>query len=304
MKVTLGTTLVKINKWLCRKNVYGDMTYIFFEYILNLKKIPNLVFPSRLNEKLQLYKKYIKHNNIEFYTMIADKILVRDFVNKIPNLNLIPLVGIVDDINNYDFSKLNKPIVIKSNHSSGHYDIIKNPSIITTEEWERKKVKYISWLSENFYLKSKEPQYNLIEPKIFIEELLQPNDGNDLIDYKFHCINGVVEFIHVASDRTGKTKRNFFDTNWLPLDFYWGPLNKDGSPARSLNHGLKKPKLLEIMLSIAAEASLNIPYVRVDLYEHNDKIYFGELTLHPGSGYEPFIPDQTDFYYGKKLTLK
>lgn len=304
MKVTLGTTLVKINKWCCKKNIYGDMTYIFFEYILNLKKIPNLYAPKRLNEKLQLYKKYIKKNNIEFYTMIADKILVRDYVRKIPNLNLIPFVCIVDDVLNFEFSMLERPIVIKSNHSSGHYDIIKNPSSITPDDWNKKKLRYVRWLEENFYQKSKEPQYNLIEPKIFIEELLQPEDGMDLIDYKFHCINGVVEFIHVASDRTGKTKRNFFDTDWKPLDFYWGPLNKDGSPARALNSELKKPKLLDTMLSIAKEASASIPYVRVDLYEHNDLIYFGELTLHPGSGYEPFIPDQKDFYYGNKLILK
>lgn len=304
MKITLGTILVKINKWLSKNNLIGDMTYIFFEYFFIFKRFPNFLNPKRLNEKLQLYKKYVGTHNPIFFNKIADKLEVRQFVNNIPELSLIPLVDVIIDIKSYDFSKINKPFVVKSNHGSGHYDIIKDPKLISKENWDLKKQRYLSWLSEDFYEKSKEPQYKNIVPKLFIEELLLPNDGFDLIDYKFHCINGNVEFIHVASDRTGKTKRNFFSTNWEKLDFYWGPLKKDGTPAREINPNLARPKYLDKMVDIAKILSKNFPYVRVDLYEFEDLIYFGELTLHPGSGYESFIPDSLDFDYGKKLILK
>ncbi len=304
MKITLGTVLVKFNKWLSRKKIFGDMTYIYFEYFLNLKRFPNLFAPKRLNEKLQLYKKHVKYNNIDFYTMIADKLEVREYVKSTPNLKLIPIIDIISNITNYDFSKLDKPIVIKANHGSGYYDIIKSPKEVSNAEWELKREIYIKWLSEDFYEKSKEPQYKNIKPKLFIEELLLPKDGFDLIDYKFHCINGDVEFIHVASDRTGKTKRNFFSTNWEKLNFYWGPVKKDGTPAREINPNLSKPIALDVMIDISRQLSKEFPYVRVDLYEYQNFIYFGELTLHPGSGYEPFIPDQMDFHFGQKFVLK
>lgn len=303
MKITLGILLVKVNKWLSKKGIFGDMMYIYIEYFLNRKQFPNLINPSRLNEKLQLYKKYVKHNRIDFFTMIADKLEVREFIIKTPNLNLIPIVDIIEDVSTYDFTKILIPVVIKANHGSGYYDIIKNPEMLTQAEWEFKKNNYLNWLSEDFYEKSKEPQYKNIPPKLFIEELLIPKDGSDLVDYKFHCINGNVEFIHVASDRTGKTKRNFFSTKWERLNFYWGPIKKDGTPARELNNNLIKPNTLDTMLEIANLLSKDFPYVRVDLYEYQNSVYFGELTLHPGSGYEPFVPDHIDYYYGKKLTL-
>ena len=270
------------------------ISFIIFKKLLNWKDI-NLNL--RLNEKLQVYKLTI--NNHPLVNIIADKLAIRSYVNKKVDINFTKIIFKTNQLTNFNFNSLKVPLVIKTNHGSGMYDIIKKPEIVN---WTDKISTYIQWTSKNFYYVWAESQYKKISPFLYGEELLE-NDDSDIIDYKFHCFNGKVEFIHIASDRMRETKRNFFDIDWNEMNMYWGPIDKFQNRTRARNLNLKRPNLLNEMVNIARTLSSDFDYVRVDLMICREKIYFGELTLHPGSGFEFFQPESLDFYYGSKLRL-
>lgn len=270
------------------------ISFMIFKKLLNWKDINSNL---RLNEKLQIYKFTI--NNHPLVDIIADKLAVRRYISKKVNINFTKIIFETNQLDNFNFNSLKDPLVIKTNHGSGMNDIIKRPKMV---DWADKKFIYKKWISKNFYFVWAESQYKKINPFLYGEELLE-NDDSDIIDYKFHCFNGKIEFIHIASDRMKQTKRNFFDIDWNEINMYWGPVDKFQNRTRGRNLNLKKPNLLNEMIGIARTLSSDFEYVRVDLMICKEKIFFGELTLHPGSGFEIFQPDSLDFYYGSKLRL-
>lgn len=295
----IGIKVLSGLKILVRNNVISDKVYLSLRYYMTFKKIINWKNPRSLNEKLQVYKLLISGH--PKYSEVADKLAVREWVSRRVSILFPRVIFQTTTPESYEFEALSDPIVIKANHGSGWYDIVRDPKEIS--DWNERRKQYRKWLGTNFYYESIEPQYNNIAPVLFGEEMMIPSDGKDIIDYKFHCINGKLAFIHVASERTGATKRNFFDRQWKEIDMYWGPLDIAGQPARSKNDSLKRPENLDEMIEIACELAKEFPYVRVDLYSFNRNIYFGELTFHPGAGLESFMPAHYDLKYGAQLKL-
>src|SRR5699024_7133094 len=153
------------------------------------------------------------------------------------------------------------------------------------------------WLKRDYYAAGREWSYKHITPKIIVEELLEDKttsfDG--INDYKFLCFNGNPEYIILDIDRQSDHKRIIYDSEWHYLNI---KTDKD-----NVGDKVEKPKKLDEMISIAKILSEDFPFVRVDLYSVNNKIYFGELTFYPWTGYVKFNPDSTDFEIGNKFEI-
>ena len=281
--------------------IYGKKRWIERAYKLFFKR--NIVWnqPKTFNEKMQYFKLFDK--KIEF-TNYADKFLVRSYVKDVVGENiLIPVLHCLSkqQVRDFDFSILQNSCVIKGTHGSGWVDIIRERNI-TDVDWKLKKEMYMSWMSMNYYNYSFEPQYKRLLPGLIIEELLLEQDALPA-DIKVHCFNGVPTFIHVATDREGESGRAFYDTEWKRMPFHWTPIDKKGKEKKVISQDLMRPSNLLEILEVSQKLSALFQYVRVDLYNVNNKIYFGELTFHPGSGFDVFIPSNFDIVFGDKLDI-
>lgn len=269
--------------------------YLKLAFWLFHRKFLNLRNPATLNEKIQS----LKLNNFQaFHTVIADKLAVRDYIKeKIGSGYLIDLFAYYKDPYEINFSNLPTAFVLKSNHGSAQVKVVR-------DKCSESEVELIStcasWLMQNHAHYTYEKQYKDIKPCIVIEKLLLNEEGNLPEDYKFHCFNGKVEFIHVDSDRMYRHTRTFYDKSWNKLPFNWSPYKK-GLPKYPLGKGVSAPYNLKKMILIAEKLAAVFPYCRIDLYNVKNKIYFGEITLHHESGWARFSPLIYDLIYGEKL---
>lgn len=269
---------------------YPFMHYMFKEklgYSLNLKH------PKSFNEKLN-HKKINDRNNL--LTITADKLIVRDYVvEKLGDRGkqiLIPLIFHTDKPENIPFDSFNEKYIIKANHGSGTNILVRNPKNI-----DKKQIISLckDWLLKDYGHRNFEWGYKNIKKRIVIEKLLEDNNGNVPVDYKFYLFNGNCKLIHVDFDRYGKLRsRSLFNTDWDLLDVQYE------YPKGEL---IERPNNLDEMIRIAQQLSSNLDFARIDLYSHMDKIYFGEITHYPGNGMEKFTPQSFDFEFGKNWIL-
>ena len=253
----------------------------------------NLNNPETFNEKLQWLKLY---NRKPEYTKMVDKYLVRDYVKeKIGEEYLIPLLGVWDDPEKIDFDELPMQFVLKCNHNSGLGMCIcedKNSLDINKVKEELKK-----GINQNYYLTSREWPYKDVPRRIIAEKYMVDESGYELKDYKFYCFDGKVKLVMINSDRMSseKTKANYFDENYQPLDFVWGYENAEIPP--------QKPEKFEEMKYLAEKLSEGITHVRIDFYQTPSGIYFGEITFFDGSGFDAIEPIEWDYKIGSWLKL-
>lgn len=281
-------------KTILYNRILSDKKALEISYKIIFKTSLNLQNPSRFNEKLQWLKLY---NRKPQHTINVDKYRVREFVKeKIGEQYLIPLIGVYDDPREINFEELPNQFVLKCNHNSGRGMCICTDKSKLNIKKTRRNLK--KGLKENYYLHAKEWPYKNVERKIICEKFMTDNSNKDLIDYKFMCFNGQVKMIFTTNDRHlgNKMKIDFFDTKWniLPFTRHYPGSEKPLGP----------PKNLKKMIELANILSKDELFVRVDFYEINDKIYFGELTYFPGSGFEEFTPDSWDEKIGKMIDLK
>jgi len=252
----------------------------FKPYLLNLSN------PKSFNEKINWLKLYHRFEN---GPMLADKIAVRDFVkNQIGENYLIPLIETYENANEINFDNLPDSFALKTNHGSGWNIICKNKSELNREESVKKMNK---WMGLNSYYLSHEWQYKFIKPQLICEELLE----FEINDYKFFCFDGEPKFIQVDIDRFSNHTRSFYNLEWEKQTF---GINYPISQKQ-----IDKPAKLEEMVSISRKLSRDLKFARIDLYEHNNQVYFGEITLHPGGGFEPFLTNQQDLFMGQYIYL-
>lgn len=270
----------------------SDKQFTQFVYKREFKRKLDLSTPKTLNEKILWLKLF---NRDPLQTICADKFLVREYVSKkIGEKYLVKLLNKYDDINEIDLKSLpNTPFIIKANHTSGTFKIVKDKNDINIESLKNEGKE---WLSKNYYSVAREWQYKNIKPCIIVEELLKGEDGKIPNDIKFICINGKVEMINVDSNKEIKHYRNNYDKNWEPLPFRWP---KEYFPTKIQD----KPKNLDLLIQLAENLSKDFDFARVDFYVVKDQIYFGEITFHPTSGLGQFSDFKYDEYYGKKLNL-
>ena len=273
-----------------------DETLIRYRYKRVFKREPEFINYNTLNEYIH-HRSLFEHN--ELFTKCADKYLVRDYVkDRVGEQYLIPLIDVVDKVDEIDYEKLPKEFVLKVNHGSGQNILVWNKENIDKKEVAC-QLNY--WLKRNHYYSAREWQYKNIKPKIIIEKLLVDKNGNIPDDIKFHCFDGKIEFIQVDTDRFTTHKRVLYNTKWEKQPFLWSPADSNGEPVYKLGDGIKRPKKLDEMIFVAEKLSKDFKYVRVDLYLHIDNIYFGELTFTHGGGLEKFFPEKYDYILKKRL---
>ena len=273
--------------------IIPDRLYLQLLYYYHFKKFANLNNPVGFNEKIQWLKLYDRNPN---YSKMVDKVAVKDYVESIIGKEyIIPTYAVWENVEEIDFSRLPDQFVIKSNHDSGSIVICKDKNKIDQESV--KKIMATSF-HNNGYWYGREWPYKNVKPKIFAEKYMEDKNTGELRDYKFFCFDGVVKALFVATDRqkTGDSvKFDFFDVDYNHLDFTNGHPNATSLP--------EKPHNFELMKELAEKLSQGIPHVRVDLYEVNGRVYFGELTFHHGSGCLPFDPIEWDVIFGSWLRL-
>lgn len=273
------------------KLIKNDSAYSKLEYFLSTGKFLNLKNPKTFNEKLQWLKLkyYIKRE----YSIYVDKLLVKEVVSrKIGEQYIIRTLGIWNDFDDIDFKKLPNQFVLKCTHNSGGLIICKNKTELNIEKTRRI---IVNSLKTNYFMLHRECPYKYVSPKIIAEELLIDKENQSPKDYKIFCMNGKPKFLYVASDRPHDTKFDFFDIDFNHLPF------KQVHPHSS--ETITKPKNFDLMLKIASELSIEFPQVRIDLYNINGNIYFGEFTFIHMAGIFPFHPKKWDEIIGNWLDI-
>lgn len=290
----LKNPLIIFRFFISKKPFYiiPDVLYLRINFFLHFKKNLNLKTPLTFNEKIQWLKLYA---NNESYSKLVDKIAVRDYIsNTIGSKYLIPLIGTWNSFEEINWEELPNQFVMKTNHDSGGVVICQDKSLI-----KKSNVRNIinKSLKTNYFYYGREYPYKTIEPKILVEKFMIDEIEKELKDYKLWCFNGKVEFIQVMSDRSDTGfSLNQYNSNWEEV------LIPRKSHSRS-NKYIKKPDNLNDMIKISEKLSKGFPFLRVDLYEINGDLYFGELTLYPASGFYDFTNYDDDVKYGELIKL-
>lgn len=272
-----------------------DKQMLEIQYFIKMHRPLHLKNPKRWTEKIQWYKLYY-HDPL--MTQCADKYRVREYIEKKGYSDLLNELYYVfekpEEITEDVVERLPEQFVIKTNGSCGTNIIVKDKAAFRLDEARQKLSKWLA-KSKHKYPGREWPYYD-IEPKIIIEKFL---DGgpHGLTDYKFFCFNGEPTHLLVISDRFTDEKIDLYSAKWKRLNVI-----QSDCPHQT-DHLLPKPRNFERMLEVAKNLSKDFPQVRVDLYDLDGKIYFGELTFFSGSGYYIFTPDSFDYYLGKKFVL-
>ncbi|MFR3637790.1 MAG: ATP-grasp fold amidoligase family protein [Faecalimonas sp.] len=269
-----------------------DKAMIKLQYRIKLKRKLNLKDPKRYTEKIQWYKLYYRN---PVMMECVDKYGVRKYIEKKGLGNILnQLYQVVDRPEEINFDQLPDKFVIKTTNGSGTNILVKDKKTLNIAETKKKLNDFLNMAEASA---GREWAYGGSSKKIIVEELLEDNSNKDkgISDYKFLCFNGKPVYVVYDKDRFSDHKRNFYDVNWNYV--------KVDSDCPCFEDSVKKPENYEKMVEIASVLSRDFPAVRVDLYNIEGKIYFGELTFYPWSGYVQYTPDSFDFELGKYFVL-
>ena len=274
--------------------ILPDEIYLRMMFRLELRQKLNLDNPQTFNEKLQWLKLYYHRPDL---TMMADKEAVKSYVASIIGEEyVVPLLGTWSDPNDIDWNSLPQRFVLKTNHDGGNFGIV-----IVKDKDKLDKDKAIkrlrTSLKRNTFLLGREWPYKFIPRKIFAEEYIEDVSKGELVDYKFFCFDGKAKLLYVAAGRHGKSGLTFdyFDSDFQYLDFVQTHPHAHERPT--------KPQNYDLMKSLAEKLSKGLPHVRVDFYNINGKIYFGEFTFFSLGGWAAFKPEKYDYLLGSYLQL-
>lgn len=273
-------------------NIVSDKTYIRLLYRVSMGKSLNIDNPITYNEKLQWLKLYDRN---PLYTTLVDKQSVKEWVTeKIGPEYVIKTLKIYDNIDEIDLNELPNQFVLKTTHYGDSLGVVvcKDKSNFDFENAKRRLEKS---MKHDYYKAGREWPYKNVERKIIAEQYKEDQFG-ELRDYKFFCFDGVVKAMFIATNRsTGGVCFDYFDNKFNHLDFTQShPMY--GKP-------IEKPQNFEKMQQLAATLSKGLPHVRVDLYNVNGDIFFGEMTFFHYGGMVPFHPEEWDYRFGEWLTL-
>lgn len=269
------------------------------KFFINLKfkrffgRFVNFNNPQTYNEKLQWLKLY---NRNPLYNVLVDKYRVKKYVKeKIGSQYVIPCLGVWNHFDEIDFDSLPEQFVLKTNHDCGGVVVCKDKSGF---DFKAAKKKLEHHLKNNYYWEHREWPYKDVKRVIFAEKYMVDESGYELKDYKWFCFDGEPRFLFIAQDRDNveeDTKFDFYDMEFNLMPF------TNGHP----NSGVKReiPIGFDKMKKLAAKLSEGMPHVRVDFYNINGKIYFGEMTFFHWSGFVKFEPEEWDYKLGSYIRL-
>lgn len=270
-----------------------DRLWLKLKFRCYMKQRLNLDNPCTFNEKLQWLK---LNDRNPAYTTLVDKYLVKDYIAKtIGQQYVIPLLGVWDSVEDISWDKLPNQFVLKCNHDSGSIVICKDKKTFNRKDAEKVLAK---GLKTDSYWYGREWPYKNIKRKIIAEAYMEDSTTNELRDYKFFMFNGECKALFIASERQKKgedTKFDFFDSSFHHLDIRHGHPNAKVLP--------NKPLRFDEMIELASKLSVGIPHVRVDFYEVDGRVYFGEMTFYHHTGMVPFDPPIWDRIFGEWIVL-
>lgn len=271
-----------------------DKLVINMENFMAYKKLVSKNNPKYFGEKIQWFKLY---GNLEKYTDYADKYKVREYIKqKIGEEYLIPILGVYDTPEEIDYSKLPNQFVLKLNTGSGFNIIVKNKEELDIDKTNKQLKK---WLKIDYSKIKKEYQYKNIKKRIICEKYVV-DKNNQLLDYKYFCFDGKPEFIKVDFDRFKNHTANFYDLNWNLIEMKEKCVM---GVYENYSKNFVVPENQEKMLDIVNSLCKDFQFVRVDIYNVDGKIYFGELTFTPASGRNPFYPLDKDLKIARRIKV-
>lgn len=272
-------------------NKVGDRRFNEKRYQRLFNKPLNLDNPSTYDDKIQWLKLY---DRTPIHTQCADKYAVRDIVAKVIGKEyLIPLLHVTDDHRTLTPETVPDKCVVKCNHDSMNVVIVRDAADIDFDD-VRKKMR--DSLRRNFYYRYREWQYKDIPPKVIVEKLIIDDKGNLPADYKIFCFDGKPTYISVDSDRFGNHTRDIFNTDWERQSLEYRYKHSDTPPPPPAN--------LALMLELAEKLAKPFAFSRIDFYDTGSQVYFGEITFHPGSGFNPFKPTEWQDILGRQIPLR
>lgn len=273
--------------------IFPDKLFLQISFFIKLGHKLNIVSPQTYNEKLQWLKLY---NRKPEYSKMVDKYEAKKYVGDIiGEEHIIPTIGLYNSVEEIPWDSLPNQFVLKCTHDSGGIVICKDKSCLNIKQAKEKLAK---GLSKTYFYQNREWPYKNVKPRIICEEYMVDESGYELKDYKWFCFDGEVKALFIATDRGNPnedTKFDFYDSEYNHLPF------TNGHP--NATREIKKPVGFDKMKEIASKLSKDIPHVRVDLYDINGKIYFGEMTFFHWSGMVPFDPEEWDYKFGKWIKL-
>lgn len=271
--------------------IIPDRPYVKWLYYSIMGRRLDLAHPQTMNEKLCWLK---LHQRDPQLTQLVDKIAVKDHVARLIGEEYVcPLIQVWDSPADIDFEALPDQFVLKTNHSGGNTGVIVCADKKQLNVAEA-KAKLEASLHEDIYLRFREWPYKDVPRKVFAEQYL----GDNLADYKFYCFNGHVDCVLMCIDRQlGDPKFYFFDSDWQLCRY-----NKRGKQAPA-DFTLPRPKNIGKMFELASKMSEGFPFVRMDFYDVDGKIYFGEYTFYPSSGCDPERLPESDLHFGSQIDL-
>jgi len=276
-----------------RKIIYlPDAIYLKLLYKDFIGKKLDLDNPKTFNEKMQWLKLFDRKPE---YINMVDKYEVKKYITDIIGSEyIIPTLGIYEKFDDIDFDKLPNQFVIKCTHDSGGIVICKDKENLDLKQTRKTINKF---LKRKYYFFNREWPYKNVRPRIIIEKYMEDEKEKELIDYKIMCFNGEAKLEFTCSERFSNDglKVTFFDNEWNKLPFE--------RKYESSKKEIKKPSNFEKMIELSEKISKDIIFLRVDWYEINGKLYFGENTFFPGSGLEKFKPEEWDLKLGNLIKL-
>lgn len=263
-----------------------------YKYITHHKL--NLKNPTRYTEKLQYLRLFTYPKN-PLVSKAAGRAGVREYLKeKGFEEYLVPIYGVYDKFEDIDFDKLPNQFVLKCTHACAFNEIVLNKN-----NWDKEaaKKRFKKWLKTNYGKMTMERHYSPIKPQIIIEKYLGFAD-NLPVEYKIHVFNGKAKYMYVVTGRKKDIRYNNYYVDWTPFD------GAQFNGWKKRDEGVPIPKCWDKMVKLAEDMAKDFPFVRVDLYCIDEKIYFSELTFTPAKGTLIFDDDKADYEIGEWLDIK
>lgn len=270
----------------------SPVTYVKLQYKYITHHKLNLKSPKRYTEKLQHLRLYEYPNN-DLVSKCASRVGVREYIKELGlDEYLIPCLGIYDNFDDINFAELPNQFVMKCSHACAFNMIVNDKSTLDINEARKK---FDKWLKTNYGKKTIELHYAKIKPQIIIEKYI---GGLELpLEYKIHVFNGKAKNLYVVSGRGKDIRYNNYYIDWAPFD------GSQFNGWKKTDYPLNKPENFDEMIKLAETLAKPFPFVRVDLYNIDGKIYFGEMTFTPAKGTLILDDDSADFKMGEWLKI-
>ncbi len=273
--------------------LFFPKTFVKFQYKYITHHKLNLKNPVRYTEKLQ-YLRLFTYPKDPLVSKCASRDGVREYVKELGLESLlIPIYGIYDSFDEIDFEKLPDQFVMKCTHACAFNKIVLDKK---TLDLEATKKQFKKWLKTNYGKKTLELHYAPIKPRIIIEKYMGELEALPT-EYKIHVFNGVAKSMYVVTGRGVDIRYNNYYIDWTPFD------GSQFNGWKKTDYELKKPDNWHEMVKIAEKLAKPFPFVRVDLYNINGKIYFSEMTFTPAKGTLILDDDKCDFEMGEWLKI-